>query len=462
MSMDESNKYRNKKVAILGLGIEGMDAVKYLLDKEAAITLYDKKAEEDLDFDGIDKTRIKIISGGNYLRGGLDGFDYIVRSPGVYRFLPEITDAEKKGVIVTSPIRMFFDDCSARTIGVTGTKGKGTTSTLIYQILKSAGNDVYLVGNIGRPYLELLSKLETKSIVVMELSSFQLIDLNKSPNIAVVLNITVDHLDWHKNIQEYIESKTNIVSHQKENDIAVINYDYDIPRKFAKDTKAEVLYFSKDTEVVGSYIQKSEIFLNIGKGKIEIGRTNDLLLKGRHNWENIMPAICVGAVCGVPSKIIKEAVFNFKGLEHRLELVTEVSGRTFYNDSFATGPQPTIAAVKSFIEPETLILGGSDKGLSFDELGKVVAGAGNVKNIFLIGQIGKKIGEALNKAGYKGIMEDLGQPDMDLLVKKAFEATPRGGVIILSPAAASFDMFKNYKDRGKKYKAAVLKLKNEQ
>jgi len=350
--------------------------------------------------------------------------------------------AEKSGIKITSAVKIFFEECPGKIIAVTGTKGKGTTSTLIYEILKADGRDVYLSGNIGKPYLELLPKLTKDSFVIMEMSSFQLIDLDRSPNIAVVLNITSDHMDWHKNQEEYIDAKKNIVRYQLASDFAVINENYDLPKSFAKETKAKVVWFSKKT-LDPKYKEK-------------------LLLRGEHNLENISAAVSVAKVLGINEDFILQTVRNFKGLEHRLELVTEVEGRTFYNDSFATGPQPTIAAINSFTEPETLILGGSDKGLDFSELGSVVSNKQNVKNIILIGQIREVIAKTFKGSPFKGKIYDLGFSSMKEIVDKAFEITEKGGVVILSPAAASFDMFKNYKDRGNQFKKAVQSLLNEQ
>ena len=430
------NKFKDKKVAVIGFGVEGKDAIKYLLKNEALVTLYDKKNEVELDLSEIDKSSVRLVCGENYLEGGLNGFDYIVRSPGVYPFTKELVGAKEKGVIITSSIKIFFDECPGIIIGVTGTKGKGTTSTLIYEILKASEKDAYLVGNIGKPSLEILPNLNKDTWVVMELSSFQLMDLEKSPHIAVVLNITEDHMDWHKDRDEYVEAKKNIVKFQDENDYAVLNDDYDLPRSFYKYTKAQVKYFSKYN--LG--------FLNGEK----------FLLRGEHNLENICAALHVAEIVGAPRDTIKETITNFKGLEHRLELVAEIDGVSYYNDSFATGPQPTIAAINSFEEPETLILGGSDKGLSFDELRKVILEKDNVKNLILIGEIGEKIGgEILGKN-----IINLGNTTMSEIVSKAKEITPKGGVVILSPAAASFDMFKNYKDRGNQFKESVLKLKD--
>ena len=404
--------YKNKKVAILGYGIEGKDAEIYLKSQEAKVTILDQKIDE------------------NYLQD-LNDFDIIVRSPGVRFDLPEIESAKRSGVIVTSAIKIFFEECPAKIIGVTGTKGKGTTSTLIYEILKNDNQDVYLAGNIGKPYLELLEKLRKDSFVILEMSSFQLIDMEVSPHIAVILNITVDHLDWHINREEYVNAKKNIVRYQSESDFAIINEEYDTPKSFAELTKAKVLFFSKSS--------------------LDSKFKQNLLLRGEHNLENIAAAVTVARALKIDEDIILSTVQSFKGLEHRLELVETIDGRTFYNDSFATGPQPTIAAINSFTEPETIILGGSDKGLDYSELGEMISKKENVKNIILIGAIRREIEKHIKGKN----LIDLGTSTMTEIVEKAFEVTPKGGVVILSPAAASFDMFANYKDRGNQFKKAV-------
>lgn len=407
--------FKNKKVAIIGDGLEGRDAYKFLKSRGAKITVLDQKYDKD------------------YL-DNLDQYELIVRSPGVYPFKPELKKAQKAGVRITSVTHIFFDQFPGTIIGVTGTKGKGTTSTLIYEILKEAGFDVYLCGNIGKPMLELLPLLNSGSYVILEMSSFQLIDLPVSPNISVVLNITLDHMDWHKDKDEYLNAKKNIVKYQNKNDWAVINSEYKVSRDFAKATKANVIYFSKT--------RLEEIY------------KKDLILRGEHNLENISAAIAVGKILNVNKELMIKTVRNFKGLEHRLEFVREIKGIKFYNDSFATGPQPTVAAINSFDEDETIILGGSDKGLNYKELGLKINKTKNIKNIILIGTTGPKIEKYLNH-NLKFKIFNLGFAKMKEIVIKAFEISETGSVVILSPASASFDMFKNYKDRGNQFKEAV-------
>lgn len=409
--------YKNKKVAILGYGIEGKDAEEFLISKGAVVTILDQKDNPD------------------YL-SNLDRFDIIVRSPGVYPYKKELLEVKEKGIRITTPTHIFFDEFAGHIIGVTGTKGKGTTSTLIFEILKKAKFDVYLGGNIGYPLLKLLPHLNSKSYVVMEMSSFQLIDLPVSPDIAVVLNITSDHMDWHVNQDEYLNAKKNIVSHQRPSDWSVINSEYKSSKDFSKVTKASTIFFNKKN--------------------IDEKYKENLVLRGNHNLENISAAVAVSKILHVDENIILETVRNFKGLEHRLEFVREWNGIKFYNDSFATGPQPTIAAIRSFTENETLILGGSDKGLSYKELGDVINSSKNVKNIILIGEIRNEISKNINHK--KVNMFDLGLSNMKEIVKKASEISMNGEVVILSPAAASFDMFKDYKDRGNQFKEEVNKI----
>jgi len=411
--------YIDKRIAIIGYGLEGQDAEKFLKSKGAKVTILDQKFDK------------------NYL-SNLDKFDLIVRSPGVYPYNKELIKANKKGIRITTPTHIFLDEFGGKVIAVTGTKGKGTTSTLIYEILKKAKFDVFLGGNIGKPLLELLPKLKSSSYVVMEISSFQLIDLPVSPDIAVILNITLDHLDWHESKEEYIEAKKNIVKYQKTSDWAIINNEYKVSSSFAKETNANIMFFSKKT-------LKNEF-------------KNDLILRGEHNLENIAAAVSVSKVLNINENLILEVVKNFKGLEHRLEFVRKFKDIKFYNDSFATGPQPTIAAINSFTEDETLILGGSDKGLDYQELGKIISKRKNCKNIIVIGLIRNQIKKALIEAKFKGKVIDLETSSIDKIVETAFEVTQKDGVVILSPAAASFDMFLNYKDRGNKFKEAVWNL----
>ncbi|MGB9911168.1 MAG: UDP-N-acetylmuramoyl-L-alanine--D-glutamate ligase [Microgenomates group bacterium] len=444
--------FQGKKIAILGLGIEGEDVCQFLLNQGIKeITVFDQKNDQEIK-EKIKKLKIKnYFLGENYLKKGLMDFDIIFRSPGFRPSLPEIEEAKKAGKIITSATKLFFDLCPGKIIGVTGTKGKGTTSTLIYEILKKDGKKVYLGGNIGEPVLKILPYLDKKSWVVLELSSFQLIDLEKSPHIAVVLFIAPEHLDYHSSFEEYLLAKSNIVRHQTKQDFAVINADNQNSCSLAKLTSGQVFYFSRQKKVKGAYIKNKKIYLF----EKLIGSTEKLQLLGEHNWENVCAAITAGYLAGVNFKSFS-AVFGFKGLEHRLEFVREINGVKFYNDSFSTTPETTIAAIKAFKSPIILILGGSEKGSDYSQLGKEVANS-LVKTVILVGLTALKIKKALLKGGFKGKI--IFRPKtMKEIVNLAFKEAKKGDIILLSPACASFDMFKNYKDRGWQFKNYVSTL----
>lgn len=407
--------WQDKKVAILGWGVDTQDVAGFLEDQGAVLTVLDEKK-------------------GAAPFGDLAKYDVLVRSPGVYRYRSEILEAEKMGVKVTSKTKIFFDVCPAKIIGVTGTKGKGTTSTLIYKMLKAAGKKVVLGGNIGVGLFEYLSELDEDSYVVMELSSFQLIDLHKSPEIAVVLMVTADHLDWHKNLDEYLDAKANIVRYQKSADFAVINKDY------------------KNSVKVGEKGDGQKVWIS---GKELLLEAERIRLRGEHNRENIAAALAVAQILKIDEGVSVEVIENFRGLEHRLEEVETVMGATYFDDSFSTTPETTMAAIKSFFEPIILIAGGSEKGSDFTELGKLISETENIKAVILIGMMAERIEASIENKEIKILK---GAKNMREIVQMAKNEARPGDVVLLSPAAASFDMFANYKDRGDQFKAEVKKL----
>jgi len=351
-------QFIDKTIAVLGLGQEGIDLILWLAKNTSncQIIVYDQKEKSDLkeNLDQIKSVKLAGYSfGKDCLKEDLTKFDIIFRSPGIHRLHPALIKAAKHGVLISSPTKLFFDLCPAKIIGITGTKGKGTTTTLIHSILKQSGKNSYIAANIGKPTLQLLSKLKPNDYVCLELSSFQLQDLTISPYIAVVLNITSEHLDIHKNTQEYRQAKQNIVAHQTKKDLAVINADYLVSKDFAKKTQAQIYYFSRKQSTNGCFVKNQQIILNINNKKELIGDTDKLLLRGQHNWENITAAITAAKLAGASLSAIKDSIFSFKGLEHRLELVREISNRKFYNDSFSSTPETAIAAINSFTEPTT-------------------------------------------------------------------------------------------------------------
>lgn len=365
----------------------------------------------------------------------LCGFDLVFRSPGVWRRHPRLIEADKHGVRILSASQLFLALCPARTIGVTGTKGKGTTTTLIAKILQAAGKRVFVAGNIGRPMLALLPRLKPGDWVCLELSSFQLQDLNRSPHIAVVLDIRRDHLDVHAGVREYRRAKSNIIRRQRPADYAVLNADYSLTRRWARLTRGKVRWFSGKK-------------LTLDPSRVK--------LRGSHNRENIAAALTVAGIIGIDPELAAITAQKFPGLEHRLELVRRIGGVAWYNDSFSTTPETAIAAIRSFSEPLTLILGGSEKGSDYRELGRIISRATNIVNLILIGKTAIEIKSAVQ--GYAGNIVT-GLKDMEAIVSVAAGISPPGSAVVLSPACASFDMFVNYKDRGEQFKLWVKKLK---
>ena len=429
--------FKNKKIAVVGEGIEGQSSAKWLKANGADVTILDEKQGED------------------YL-DGLDDYDLVVRSPGI-----KISTLEKfvKREKITSQIKIFFDLCPSEIIGVTGTKGKGTTSSLIYEMLKIQRFDVYLGGNIGLPPFEFLDKLNAQSKVVLELSSFQLMDLKKSPHIAVMLMITSEHLNWHNSVEEYIDAKRNIVKHQKETDFAILNRDYPATNESDIYTNGKVYHVSRERDAAneGSFVKDGKIWLRTEVGEIPVVDIEEILLPGKHNLENVCAATMAAALAGVSVENIASVLRTFKGLEHRLELVATVNGVRYYDDSFSTTPETAIAAIQAFKDPEVLILGGSSKNSDFTELGEVISKSENVKLIIGIGVEWENIKEKI-AVSETPIPVIEGAKDMTTIIAAAYKLAVPGDVVLLTPACASFGMFKNYKDRGEQFKKEVLKL----
>lgn len=431
--------FKNKKVAVIGAGVEGVSSTQFFKKQGANVTILDKK------------------NGKDYLKN-LDQYDIIVRSPGVkLSVLHQVLPKESYSKI-TSNIKLFFEECPAKIIGVTGTKGKGTTATLIYEMLKKDGRDAYIGGNIGGPPLDFLEKLTKDSWVVLELSSFQLQDLTKSPYIAVLLMITSEHLDYHKDTNEYVEAKRNIVHYQTASDAAIINRDYPASNESDVHTHARVFQVSRERESgQGCYVKDRAVWVKQNGIEKKIIDIKDIFLPGEHNLENVCAAVMAATLAGVSKNAIVGVLREFRGLEHRLELVGEVRGVWYYDDSFSTTPETAIAAILAFKQPEILILGGSSKGSDFSQLGEYIRQSPNIKAIIGIGIEWPRIKERIRNQE-SGIMVVEGARDMQQIVQAAAKIAEPGDVVLLSPACASFGMFKNYKDRGEQFKKEVRKL----
>ena len=447
---------QEKMVAVLGFGVEGRAILSYLRKYGITPTLFDHKPWDQWSLD--DQNKIKSL-GVNFIFGPdclkeLKGFDVAFRSPGLWRLNPDLLVAEKKGLKVTSQTKFFFDNCPAKIIGVTGTKGKGTTSALIYAMLRATNyklpTTTYLTGNIGKTQpLEILDNLGPEDRVVYELSSFQLQDLTKSPHIGVVLMVTQEHLDIHEDANEYIEAKSAITKFQSAGDFAIVNADYKASEQIGKLGSGKKLFFSKKLQDLDCFVQNSEIIAPNFKFKLPVV---NLRLRGMHNWENIEAASLAALCAGADADTVRKSASEFKGLQHRLEFVAEKNGIKFYNDSFSTTPETAIAAIQAFTEPEILILGGSSKNSDFSELGEIISQSKNIKAAVLIGEEAPKIRKLIDNPNIQ-LLE--GAKNMAEVFNQVRSIATSGDVVVLSPACASFDMFSSYVDRGLQFKKMV-------
>lgn len=429
------------KIAILGYGAQGRAAYDYWREGNE-ITVCDSRVVEV-------PTGVQTRFGEDHLRG-LDGFELIVRSPIVHP--RDITAANSPAILdkVTTVTNEFFRVCPTKNIiGVTGTKGKGTTSTLIAKMLEADGKRVHVGGNIGTPPLDLLKDgIEPGDYVVLELANFQLIDIKYSPPLAVCLMVEPEHLDWHVDHDEYYTAKQQLFKHQTSEGVAIYYAENEVSKKIASVSPGRLLpYYAAP----GAVVQDGKIMI----GGQAICETGEIKLLGKHNWQNACAAIT--AVWQVSQNIeaLRSVLTSFSGLEHRLEFVSELRGVKYYNDSFGTTPGTAIVAIQAFEEPKVVILGGSDKGADYKKLAKVITGS-NIRKVLLIGEQAKRIQVALQGAGFQNFMP--GGGDIQEIVSTAAAQAQPGDVVLLSTACASFDMFENYKDRGEKFKQAVQEL----
>ena len=445
----EIKDLQGKFVAVLGYGLEGRAVARYLIKYGIKPVLFDQKPFEK--WEKADQEEIKSL-GINFIFGPdafteLKGFDVAFRSPGIR--LSDVRCQMSNVAVITSQTKWFFEHCPAKIIGVTGTKGKGTTSSLIYEMLKES--EVFLTGNIGKEQpLDFLDKLTKDYWVIYELSSFQLQDLTKSPHIGVVLMVTQEHLDYHIDENDYRTAKEAITKYQTERDFAIINEDYKPSVQIGRLGLGRKLYFSKKSQTgVGCFIKNGEIMIADSDFRLPV---SGLQLKGEHNWENVCAAVLAAQCAGADTDSIKRAARHFKGLEHRLELAAEKNAIKFYNDSFSTTPETAIAGIKSFSQPLIIILGGSSKHADFTELARTISEAKNIKALIIIGEETDKIRASLaQEKKFNGTLLTGAKNMRDIFWQIKFTAKP-GDVVLLSPACASFDMFKNYKDRGEQFK----------
>ena len=449
-----------KTIALCGIGGSNLPLIRLFGKYGARVLACDKREREALG----ENAELAEQYGASLRLGEDDlsdlGADIIFRTPGMKFYMDELNSARENGVYVTSEMEVFFDLCPCKIIAVTGSDGKTTTTTVISEILKAKGYKVHLGGNIGRPLLPDIESISPEDVAVVELSSFQLISMRKSPDIAVVTNLAPNHLDIHKDMQEYIDSKKNIVLHQNAFGKAVLNLDNDISCSFRDDVRGRMYLFSRRSEVTnGAYMSEDgTIYMNEYGKKTEIMKASEIKIPGLHNIENYLAAI--SAVWGMAdAETIRNVAMNFGGVEHRAELVRVLDGVRYYNDAIGTSPTRTVKGMLSLFDQKIiLIAGGYDKHIPYDDMGKVVPET--VKTLILFGATADKI-EAATKAApsyAQGNPVIIRVESMEEAVKAARENASDGDIVAMSPASASFDMYKNFAEKGLHFKRIVNEM----
>ena len=443
-----------KNITVIGIGISNLPLIKYLVSLGANVTACDRRSAEDLgeNYTELEKLGVKFNLGDGYLNN-LSG-DMIFKTPGMRYDVPELLKAKENGSIVTSEMEVFFEVCPSHIIAITGSDGKTTTTTLIHKMMTDAGYKTWLGGNIGNPLLTDTEKMKENDWVILELSSFQLHTMRKSPEIAVITNISPNHLDMHKDYKEYIDAKKNIMLYQNEGDTLIVNADNQVTADIGKSANGAVKYFSRNG--------MADVYLDgniIKRGIVEILNIKDIKIPGMHNVENYMAAIA--AVSGLVSKeVIVNVAKTFGGVEHRIELVRTLDGVKYYNSSIDSSPNRTINTLRVFPNKVIMIAGGKDKGIPYDEIGPALAE--HVKVLILIGATSDKIQEALdaeiNKTGNGKDIEVIRATSYEDAVNTARSKAHDGDVVLLSPASTSFDMFRNFEERGNLFKKIVNEL----
>lgn len=449
-----------KTIALCGIGGSNLPLIKLFKKYGANVVACDKRERDALGENAelAQEYGAELRLGENYLSEL--NVDIIFRTPGMKFYMDELNAARKNGTVVTSEMEVFFDLCPCKIIAVTGSDGKTTTTTIISEILKAQGYTVHLGGNIGRPLLPDIETISPDDVAVVELSSFQLISMRTSPDIAVVTNLAPNHLDIHKDMQEYIDSKKNIILHQNGFGRAVLNLDNEISYSFKDEVRGRTYLFSRRSEVEnGAYMtQDGRIVMNEYGRKTEIMKADEIKIPGLHNIENYLAAI--SAVWGMAdAETIKNVAVNFGGVEHRAELVRELDGVRYYNDAIGTSPTRTVKGMLSLFEQKIILIsGGYDKKIPYDEMGKVLPE--KVKTLILFGATADKIENAAKAAPTysEGNPVIIRVSNMEEAVKAARENAVSGDIVSMSPASASFDMYKNFAEKGLHFKRLVNEL----
>ena len=445
-----------KRVAVIGIGVSNRPLLRLLLEEGIDVTACDKKKRAELGplGDELEAAGCKLRLGPDYL-AGLDQ-DVIFRTPGLHP--RHLAEAAARGSVITSEMEVFFDVCPCPILAVTGSDGKTTTTTIIARLLQAAGHTVHLGGNIGRPLLGEAEAIRPGDWAVVELSSFQLLTMRRSPHIAVLTNLAPNHLDVHTDMEEYVRAKAVLLNYQGPSDRAVCNWDNEITRRLSQETAGKVSHFTRASAFKpdrGCWLEGDAVWYRDEAGAREVLPLRDILLPGVHNVENYMAAIC--AVQGlVGDETIRTLARSFGGVEHRIELVRTRRGVRWYNDSIASSPSRTEAGLRSFPERVVLIAGGKDKGVSYAPLGPVIND--HVKLLILCGATAGAIRQAAERAENACGLEIVEVSDYPAAVRLAAERTGEGDVVLLSPASTSFDRFRNFEERGRVFKELVAAL----
>lgn len=443
---------KDKRTAVVGIGVSNIPLIRFLIKLGAKVSAFDKKSEEELGeiVKEFKEKGVKLILGENYLEN-LNGYEVIFKTPSMRIDAPYFKMAKENGTYITSEMEEFVRYCPAKIYGVTGSDGKTTTTTLIYNILKEEGYKTWVGGNIGTPLFSRIEEINPKDKVVLELSSFQLMTMNVSPEVSIVTNLSPNHLDMHKDMQEYIDAKKNIYLFQDKKDVLIVNADNEITSSMAAEAKGSVLKFSvKEAIKEGSYYKNGILYLS----DKEVCKAEDIVIKGMHNVENYLAAFCALKE-DVSIETMKKVALTFKGVEHRIEFVKEIRGVKYYNSSIASSPSRTLADIKVFGKPVILIAGGYDKHIPFEPLAE--EGFPYIKKLVLLGATKNKIRAAFEKVKVEKelklpiIMADT----FEDAVNKAKLEAEENDVVLLAPACASFDMFVNFEVRGNRFKEIV-------
>lgn len=450
-------RFAGKRITVVGLAREGVSLVRFLAGAGAQVTANDRASASGLasTLASLEDLPVRFVLGEHPSELFL-GSDYVFVSPGVSLQMAPLVKAREQGVPLTSETQLFFELCRGRLVGITGSSGKTTTTTLVGDMLRAAGLPVHVGGNIGVPLLERLDQIAPEDWVVLEMSSFQLERLPYSPSIAAILNVTPNHLDRHGDMESYVAAKANILRHQRPGDRAILSADDRVTAGLR--TVEPPLWFSLERPVEGSYLEGDRILLRRGTSVETVCRVGEVRLRGRHNLSNVVAATAVASATGVPPEAMRVAISGFRGVPHRLEVVAELGGVTFCNDSIATAPERSMASLRSFEEPIVLIAGGRDKHLPMEDWGEMIRR--RVKALVLLGEAGDLIENAVLQAPGPVAPSIFRAGSMEEAVELARRAASVGDVVLLAPGGTSFDMFKDFEERGERFRECVRRLAN--